>query len=322
MNPDVIVQARHNPPLLEVHDSPRAQAEGIPPLKFTRIWMGIVGPAGREPGYACVVGEVFDGDIRQKARKKILLDEAQALAPGDLSEPDRARYRDLLYARKIEDDGSERDVPKADHPTLDDLRLACAALKDLYWYDFRKSDGGRLLAWTTPGEPQFAQFMRATEGLAAPYPPKQDPEQLRAWHPFFVDGSALTAIADEVPFGEDPDYSRQLVESLLARDDLGVNEHCRLFDDARLEHPVRAVGLVCAAMQAVDWSWVQKAYQESDGYEEMDMTEARRKEMERYCHDYEVRMQMAGVKVRYPITGAEYGAYRRQELRKGSENAH
>lgn len=317
MNPDVIVRGRTNPPLLEVHDSAKARFDGHPPLLCTRIYMGIVGPEGDEPGYACVVGEIYDGDTRQKARKKIVLDEAQALRPDDIDPRQHDRYADLIWSEKRLADGTVQRIPKADHPTLEDLRQACCALKDLYWYEFHKADGGRLLAYAPPGSEPFVQYMRATEGLSAPYPAKKDPEQLKAWWPFFAHEQALTAIASEVPFGEDEEYARQLIESLLARDDIVANDHCTLFWDTRLRHPRRAAGLVCAAMQATDWSWIARGRPEDDGYEDVDMTEAKRRQMEEYCIGVEARLAVAGSPVRYPVSGAEYRAFSLRRLQRG-----
>lgn len=45
-------------------------------VNYTRVWMAATPPSGLEPGYACVVGEVFDGALRSQERPLYLLDEA------------------------------------------------------------------------------------------------------------------------------------------------------------------------------------------------------------------------------------------------------
>lgn len=298
MNTDVVIKRTADPPVLLVWDSLKAVDRGDAPLEFTRLWMGLCGPHGTEPGYACIVGEEYDGDPRQKARRKVLLDEAQALRPEDFTPAQRETYAALLYAERHEADGSTRRIIKADNPTLDDLRQAAIALKDLYWYG---GEGDRLQVYVPPTDTRFGQYMLATEGLCRDYPRTQqghpmDPEQLRAWYPFYQDSDRIAPLSNDVPFGEDEEYGRQLVESLLARDDLLINDHCRLFDDQRLEHPLRAVALVCAAMQAMDWSFRVREWRESDGYEDISESDERVEEEERrFEEDMALRLYMAGM---------------------------
>ncbi len=95
MNINVKVEKWREPALVEID-------EGEGPILYTRVWMGMVPPKGLEPGYACVVGEVYDDDPRQKPRPKILLDEAQALNPDDWSKDVVESYHDsfLLTLRE------------------------------------------------------------------------------------------------------------------------------------------------------------------------------------------------------------------------------
>lgn len=293
MNTDVVLRRDTNPPVLKLWDSRRAHDAGEDPLEFTRIWMGIVGPKGAEPGYACVVGELYDGDVRQKVRPKLLLDEAQAIAPADLREDQVETHRDLVYAER----GGER-IIKANDPTIDDLRQAAVALKDLYWYG-RAAD--RLQIYTPPDEKRFTQYILATEGLCRAYPTTRagrlhDPEHLRSWFPFFKDHECIAPLSPDVPFGEDPEYGLALIESLLARDELQINEHCTLFENRQLEAPHRAVALVCAAMQAIDWSYLIREWRESDGYEDIEEAEERdQRRREEAEENYNLRLYMAGL---------------------------
>ena len=251
MNPNVTVRKRKDPGLVEID-------EGDGAVLYTRVWIGLVPPKGLEPGYACVVGEVFDDDPRQKPRPKILLDEAQALSPDDWDKDTVDKYRDLFYT-DIEGPDGVVEATKASNPTLHDLRIAAVALKDLYKVE---------MGITLPHHPPFTAFLRATEGLCL-YDDQVDPEQYQQWFPTFQSIDYRMAIMDEVPMGDDEEYGRQLVETLLGRNELHVNEHCKLFQNSHLAHPVRAVGLVCSAMQVWDWSYMVRDVQMGDGYDEI-----------------------------------------------------
>ena len=251
MNPHVTVRKRKDPGLVEIDEG-----DGV--VLYTRVWMGMVPPKGLEPGYACVVGEVFDDDPRQKPRPKILLDEAQALSPDDWDKDTVDKYRDLFYT-DIEGPDGVVEATKASNPTLHDLRIAAVALKDLYRVE---------MGITLPHHPPFTAFLRATEGLCL-YDDQVDPEQYQQWFPTFQSIDYRMAIMDEVPMADDVEYGRQLVETLLGRNELHVNEHCKLFQNSHLAHPVRAVGLVCSAMQVWDWSYMVRDVQMGDGYEEI-----------------------------------------------------
>jgi len=253
MNVNVTVSALANDELIEID-------EGDGPVVYTRVWMGLVPPKGLEPGYACVVGEVYDDDPRQKPRPKILLDEAQALSPDDWPSETVEKYHDLFYT-DIEgsDPGCVMEAAKASNPTLHDLRIAAVSLKDIYMVR---------QGITLPHHIPFTAFLRATEGLCL-YDEHIDPEQYKDWFPTFRSFSRSMPIIDEVPMGDDEEYGRQLVETLLGRNELHVNEHCKLFQNSHLAHPVRAVGLVCSAMQVWDYSFKIRDVQINDGYEDI-----------------------------------------------------
>lgn len=281
MNTNVTVKKRKDPGLVEIDEG-----DGNPVL-YTRVWMGIVPPKGLEAGYCAVVGELFDDDPRQKPRPKILLDEGQALNPENFSEEIVGKYRDLFYTDigdPLEGDGVISST-KASNPTLHDLRGAAVALKDLYRVE---------MGIALPSEPPFTAFLRATEGLCI-YDDAIDPEQYKSWFPTFSSIDNRMAIMDEVPMGEDEEYGRQLVETLLARNELHVNDHCKLFQNSHLAHPIRAVGLVCAAMQVWDWSFMVRDVQVSDGYDEIvDEKELEDARVETAADDA-VRMWQAGL---------------------------
>lgn len=247
LNANVKVRKRVDPSFIEIYEGDEWQV-------FTRVWMGIVPPHGTEAGYACVVGEVYDDDPRQKPRPKILLDEGQALHPDDWDGEIVEYYEDLFYT---EIDGEN--IAKHTNPTLHDLRMVSVALKDLYQVD---------MGWTLPAHPPFTQFLRSTEGLCL-YDSDIDPETYKQWFPTYRSSDNVLSIMDEPPMGDDQEYGKQLVETLLARNELQVNEHCKLFQNSHLSHPVRAVGLVCAAMQVWDWTFAIRDIEEGDGYEDI-----------------------------------------------------
>ncbi len=250
MNINVKVEKWREPALVEID-------EGEGPILYTRVWMGMVPPKGLEPGYACVVGEVYDDDPRQKPRPKILLDEAQALNPDDWSKDVVESYHDSFFT-DIEGDNGIISASKSSNPTMHDLRIAAVALKDIYKIE---------MGITLPHHPPFTAFLRATEGLCL-YDDGIDPEQYKQWFPTFRSIDDRMAIMDEVPMGDDEEYGRQLVETLLARNELSINDHCKLFQNSHLAHPVRAVGLVCSAMQVWDWSFMIRDVEMGDGYDE------------------------------------------------------
>ena len=247
MNTSVKVRKRKDHGLVEID-------EGNGWNVYTRVWMGIIPPKGNEAGYACVVGEVYDNDPRQKPRPKIVLDEAQALDPEDWDKDVVGRFKVLFYT---EIDGV--DITKVTNPTMHDLRIASVSLKDLYQVD---------MGITVPNQPPFMQFLRSTEGLCV-YDSNIDPVDYKSWFPTYKSNDLTLALMDTPPMGDDEEYGKQLVETLLARNELQINDHCKLFHNSHLAHPVRAVALICAAMQVWDYTFIVRDIEESDGYEEM-----------------------------------------------------
>lgn len=211
----------------------------------TRIWIGVVPPEDIDgqyvPGYACVVGEKFDGDPMQREREMVVLDEGIALDPADFTPEDQKYY------------GIRKD--SLDHPTLYTLRGAVIGLKDLY-------RAGRVIC--PPGNPQFFNFIRQTDGLYG-YGNYGDSRYARHM-PFFV---ARSRVCDSVLEAEHEQraHNLELVNSLLAMDRLKILTDCKLFWDRRLPTAHRAIGLICAEMQMSDMTYQIRKMSISDGYD-------------------------------------------------------
>lgn len=265
MNTRVRVVRKKNPPIVQVYlDKDSDQCR-----EFTRLWMSVMPPLEDEPAYACVIGEVYDQDHRQKSRKKIILDEAQCLTPGDLERAgmDLERWEELLFVPGV---GGRPRRPRADLVTMEDIRPALIALKDLYGEDdpARKPGNNPLYLVVPPGlnNGPFNRFIQITQGLTF-YPPELEPETFRKWYPFFKGTDRLAIMLVETPFyRDDPDYALRVVEALVARDELTATPGLDLWATKTLKNPTRAVSLICAGMQAMDWSFHIREYEESDGY--------------------------------------------------------
>ena len=275
--------------LLELIESPGAE-----PILCTRIHMAATPPLNDgstgEPGYTCVVAELFDGDPKQKLRPKLLVDEGQYLDHLDFTEADHERYRDLLFTKFIEprEDGAppeEFTRPVSVLPTLQELRSAMVALKDIYWWD---NEHGPMQIYIPPGEEEFFNYVRQTEGLAG-YPEGYELEQLQDWYPFHKGRDRIIGINGKPPGGKSRDLSMEIVETLLGRDLLHVNPHCTLFLNRSLEGPTWAVSLLCAAMELHEWTHQLRAYAPPDGYNDKELTP---EEMEKYEAEMAHRLQI------------------------------
>jgi len=250
---------------------------------FTRIWMGIV-PPDNEPGYVCIIGEIWDGEFEQKARPKILLDEGIALDPDDFNDEDRRTWSRLLFTN----DGA---TPRKERPTLEDLRHAAVALKDIYSAASRDP----ILAFLPPGESnaQFFQYMIATWGFT--YPGKRDDEEWQRWYPFFRSQEYRLGMSNQPPFGDNGEYAQELVESLLAGRELRISARCDHFLTPSLVNPRKCVGMVLASMQMIDWSFRLNEYREDDAYEDWRDNEEEREEAD-LARQIQGRMWAAGLR--------------------------
>lgn len=262
-------QRAPNPPVKWVYFDPDPKLrieDQAPDLKLTRILMAAVPPIERAPAYCTVIGEVYDGDPRQKSRLRIVLDEAVALDPADFNEEEQLKFE--VHPKSM------------DYPTIDSLRRAVVALKDLWLPD--------LFILPPPEDQSFNRIIRATEGLAG-YDRRQD-AMFPYWFPFYrrdqpvyregvVVDRTEPLVGFAVPEEEDATINYQIVENLLALDNLQVSSSCKLWHT--LEHwrePMRrAMGLVLHWMQDTDMTYLMRSWTQPEvGY--TDMIEAGRKE--------------------------------------------
>lgn len=263
MNRTVRVRRRKKPPLQALYSGvmPGADLNKIHPnYLFTRVWMGVVPPEDIDdqfcPGYACVVGELFDGDPTQKDRKRIVLDEGICLRAEDFTPRERLRFG-------IRDDAE-------DHPTLFTLRDAAVGLKDLYWPD---------MVYCPPGNSRFFRFLRSTDGLIA-YDPRYGDGRYARYQPFFVSRRRTANGVLQVD-AEERQHNIELVNSLLSLNLLEVYTDLALFWERRLPTAYRCIGLVCAEMQLNDMTFQVREMALSDGYDYDEEEEARRMDIRR-----------------------------------------
>lgn len=195
-------------------------------LQYSRIWMGVHGPEGAAPPYACVVGERFDGVWgRQERRPLVLLDECKSL--------EEHQYPDLV-----------------------DFFAGLVALKDLYrpeqeHVDFRiyyipprrGAEGLKL-------DPFWDRLYRLP-GLVY-YDEDRQPHEHRARYPLFK-STFCRAGVQAAPFEADPDRLRYKMESLFAHDQLIVRPHCTIYDSAEYPTPELTVAMVALALEAFPW---------------------------------------------------------------------
>ena len=255
MDRTVRVRRRRKPPLLAVYHgiSGDVDLDKIPPSYYcTRIWIGVV-PAeddGDEvaPGYACVVGELYDGDPMQRNRKRIVMDEGIALDPADFSARERLYY------------GLRDDV--MEHPTLYTLRDAVVALKDLYWAES---------ILVPPNNPRFFTFFQNTDGLAS-YDARYGDARYARHMPFFVSRRRKCNGVFHVD-AEERIHNKELVSSLLISNLLEICAECGIFWGRRPPTAERAIGLVCAEMQLNDITYAIRKMSFSDGYDEYEPSE-------------------------------------------------
>ena len=255
MDRKVRVRRRLKPALLAVYHDQEGDVDldKVEPSYYcTRIWIGVV-PAEDKgdvtvPGYACVVGELYDGNPMQKDRKRVVLDEGIALDPKDFS-PGERKYHG------IRDDA-------LDHPTLYTLRDSVIALKDLYWADS---------IFVPPGNPRFFKFFQSTDGIFQ-YDQRYGDSTYIKQMPFFVSRRRVANGVFEVDH-EEREHNIQLVNSLLQLGLLNIYTDLHLFWERQLPSAYRAIGLVCAEMQLNDMSYQVREMSFSDGYDDYEPSE-------------------------------------------------
>jgi len=250
---DVVVRRRQEgPPTVRVWEAPPPDANlDIEPhdWEFTRIWMAAVNGEGNYPPYAVVVGELYDGDPRQKDRQRVILDEGVALDARDFSPEEQIKYQIR-----------EKDV---EYPSLFTLGRVLVALKDIWWPE---------LLWVPPDTKQgFTRSIRNIDGL-------QDYDQhylghhVETWWPCFKTEHRTVPVV-ETPY-EDPLTNLRIANALFHRDML-VNLDCDIWErmhgydgsNEPISTPNRALGMVLERMQVYDMTYEIRTWQESDGYE-------------------------------------------------------
>ena len=251
----VRVRKRKKPQILAVYHGVKGDQDldKVEPSYYcTRIWIGVVPPEDVNgehcPGYACAVGEVYDGDPMQRDRKRIVLDEGVCLDPADFSPKERLYY------------GIRND--QTSHPTLYTLKDAVLALKDLYWAE---------AVFVPPGNPRFFRFFQSTDGLFS-YDSRYGDARYKRHQPFFVSRRRTCNGVFQVDH-EERAHNLELVNSLLDTGLLDIYTNLTNFWDRRLPTAYRAIGLVCAEMQLHDMTYAIREMSFSDGYEDYDDTE-------------------------------------------------
>lgn len=218
-----------------------------PDMEFTRIWMAAVNAEGDYPPYACIVGEVYDSDPRQKDRPRVLLDEATGFDSDDFTQEECKRWN--------------LDPRDTEYPTLFTLSRAMVGLKDIWWPEF---------CWVPP-DPKtgFTMFCRRIDGLMMYDKERRtgdvDP---MSWFPCHRTKHRTTPVV-EVP-AEDRLTNLRIVNSLFHRDLLMVYD-CPIWEQYRSDEestPNRAIGLVLERMQLFDMTYEIRRWELSDGYEE------------------------------------------------------
>lgn len=249
------VQVRRPPhsPLTAVYSDPPPGLDLdklAPNFLMTRIWMGVVPPEAERqggvekvhPGYACVVGEVYDANPQERHLPKIVLDEAVALNPADFNEEEIRRFRltDKEYR----------------YPTLFSLQQAIIALKDIWW-------PSQVLV--PPETALYETLLFNTDGLCQ-YEERLGERLYQSWHPFFKSKRRVAQGIIKVEH-ENRAYNEGLIDALMGRDLLEVYTDCTILLDEQTPPARRAAGLVLAQMEKFP-QWQQIRQRENASFDE------------------------------------------------------
>lgn len=253
------------------------------------MWMGVAPPEtitvpGSEkrivPGYACVIGEVFERNPLQNEPLRVLFDEGVALDPRDFEGMPGAREQYGL-CESLED--------AIKHPTLHALRQAMVALKDLWLVE-------RILV--PPDNDQFFEYVRQTEGLYF-YDNRVPDYRFRRSMPFFrsrhrtchgiLKGGMVSMDANgQGVFKEDREWNDHVTQTLLNTRRFNAVNECGIFWEEHGPRPPtarRAVGLVLNEMQYYDMTFQVRDYHVTDGYDrepDPEEEEARQEETQQH----------------------------------------
>jgi len=256
MNRRIQVRRRKDIPVAAVYEGagPETNLDTVTPDYFTsRIWMGIVPPSEGDPGYAAVLGEIYDPSLQQRERMVRLMDEGVALVPGDFSGPEK-KYFDIPEGCNI-------------RPTKKRLGQAIIGLKDIYWPS---------LVLVPPGigstersdirSASFTEFVRRLDGLVS-YDNALGPRYFRRWWPFYRSNYRLVDGVVEVP-NEDISYNKALIDSMAEANKLEVAKHCTVYLEEKRPMTRRCVGMVLAEMEMHDLTYELREWKFGDGYAE------------------------------------------------------
>ena len=216
---------------------------------YTRIWMGVTPPKGAQPGYCAVVGEEFDGEFGPKQRRLFVLDEGVCI-DGD---PSMALIPDLLEA--------------------------VSALKDIYFPVHEResaadSTGGDRRLCIDPRDETFLEEMMKLKWGIIGYFDEEDgvgDTYLKERFPFWASRDRVAPVF-KAPYADDEDYLVKAVESLLSRGLLHHHTCCEILSEGQYRTPLKALGLVCLALQTYDWQEQLADPREFDGYPVEDPT--------------------------------------------------
>ena len=268
MNRTVKLRQRKGMPIRDIFLDPDPNIkleEQIPDLQVTRTFIGVVPPKGRAPGYACVIGEIYDNDPAQHTRERIMLDEGIALDPADFTDEECVQFS--VHAKSIE------------HPTIESLRRAVVMLKDLWLPD--------IILVPPPGDDTFGQMIRITEGLT--HYDRRMEAHFQYWFPHYrVDqpdgkGGFTEPLAGVVcPEEEDSELNAQIVMNLFSLDLLTIQDFppdeqddptrpCKHYHQRREQWDTihRAMGLTLHHMQDMDMTFAMREWEDKEeGYTE------------------------------------------------------
>jgi len=217
---------------------------------FTRIWLGLAPPTGREPGYCAVVGELFESElspddaVRPKLRPIFLLDEAY----------------DILLPRLL---------LKVAH--LKDIYLPYIDREDLAMGNPHRHDPDhRLYVW--PQEELYEDVVKWNYGICS-YPDEEDlpDHQAKVRWPYFQSRNHVVP-ALLPPYKEDPDRLLATMGALMeektesGREMFGHHAICTAWSQEAWQTPQRATAMVAAAFSRFEWSERIDPSAAHDGY--------------------------------------------------------
>lgn len=204
---------------------------------FTRIWLGLSPPTGREPGYCAVVGEVWESgldrfeSLQARLRPVFLLDEVS----------------DYILPRLLRNVANLKDIYC---PYVDRSDLASERRRHDPFY--------QLLIW--PQEELLEDVQKQHHGITCyPYEDDLNDSQCKQRWPWFRSRyHVIPAVFP--PYKEDPERLYALVDALMGEktdqglEMFGAHELCKEWATGQHQTPHKAVSMVAAAFQRWDWS--------------------------------------------------------------------